>query len=94
MQRNHIRFKPDPHEFARIDPSSDFQQAFEFKYAGLIIDEATYGGCSFLTYDTLELQKGSLIRVQLSELSPLIGEVVWAKKDSEGFIRYGVKFLE
>jgi len=93
-QRQHVRFKPESNEYAQIDTTEDLQKQFEFQYVGLIVDEAPYGGCCLLTYDSLIMLKGDIVRVKLGPLSPLKAEVVWVKSDSNNTTMYGVKFLE
>ena len=93
-RRRHIRFRPDSHEYAQLDPTSDPDQEFQFKFVGLIVEEAPMGGCSLITYDTIDLKDGASCRVKLGLLNPVLATVVWQSKEDGGLVRIGLKFEE
>ena len=92
-KRQHLRFTPDPNEFARIDTNPNGDN-FNFEYVALIVEEAPLGGCAFVGLDMIPLREGDLFRIQLGNLAPVHAEVVWRRQIDGQIYRFGVQFLE
>ncbi|MBF0442297.1 MAG: PilZ domain-containing protein [Oligoflexales bacterium] len=92
-KRKHIRFKPEPNQFAQIDKKTEGEQ-FTFEYVALIVDMAPMGGCSLIVTKQINLDVGHRCRIKLGEMSPLLAEVVWIRDIEKDFFRYGFRFLE
>ena len=91
--RKHLRFKPDPLEYAQVslDSSAD---AFEPDFVALIVDESPLSGCSLIAHQREDLAVGDNCRVKIGRLAPVQAEVSWTRPAEPGLIRIGFAFLE
>jgi hypothetical protein len=92
-KRRHVRFKPDPLDYALIDATLT-DDKFTPSQVALIVEEAPMGGCGLVLLDIPALQSGTRCRVQVGRLAPLLAEVVWRKPIDAEIIRIGLRFLE
>jgi hypothetical protein len=93
LQRRHLRFRPDPMEFAQI-AVHDLGGPFTPEMVALISEEAPMGGCGLVLMETPLLKAGDVCRAKVGRIDPLRAEVVWRKAVEPGIIRIGLKFLE
>lgn len=93
MTRRHMRFRPDPMEFAQI-AARNLASPFTPEIVALISEEAPMGGCGLVLMETPLLKVGDLCRVKVGRIDPLRAEVVWRKAVEPGIVRIGLKFLE
>ena len=81
--RKHIRFNPDLGDVAWIDG----------QVPGLIVNES-YTGCSLIVLNTLKVEKGDQVQVQVGKLNAMKAEVRWVKKVDRDIIRIGLLYQE
>jgi len=93
-KRKHIRFKPDPLDYALVQFEVGGEQNFTPDVVGLIIDEAPMGGCGLILNATDLLQIEQQCVVKLGRLSPLRAVVRWRYEIDGKLIRVGFEFLE
>ncbi len=91
--RKHIRFKPDPLDYAVIDTDIE-QPQFKGKFVGLIIDESPMGGCSLVALNFQKLEAAQEIKIKVGRLDPMPAVIRWVKEIQPDVFRYGVEFLE
>jgi hypothetical protein len=92
-KRRHLRFRPDPMEFAEI-AVHDLGAPFTAEMVALISEEAPMGGCGLVLLETPLLKVGDICRAKVGRIDPLRAEVVWRKQVEPGIVRIGLKFLE
>jgi hypothetical protein len=92
-KRRHLRFRPDPMEYAQI-AIQNLGTPFTPEMLALISEEAPMGGCGLVLLETPLLKVGDICRVKVGRIDPLRAEVVWRKAVEPGIIRLGMKFLE
>lgn len=92
-KRRHIRFKPDPMDYAQVDTRAPSEGEFKAEMVALIVEEAPMGGVGLVMLDSGKLAKGGQCRVQVGRMAPLPAEVVWVKNIDEGIVRVGLKYL-
>jgi hypothetical protein len=93
VKRRHLRFRPDPMEYAEIavrNPGTPFTP----EMVALVSEEAPMGGCGLVLMETPLLKVGDVCRAKVGRIDPLRAEVVWRKAVEPGIIRIGLKFLE
>lgn len=91
--RKHIRFSPDPTDYIKIDTQPS-RSSFKAEYVGLIIDEAPMGGCGMACLNSIPLQVGDIVALQVGRLEPLRSEIVWVRDLDDKIRRFGIRFLE
>ncbi|MGD2081381.1 MAG: hypothetical protein PVF91_00320 [Chromatiales bacterium] len=91
--RKHLRFKPDPLEYAQVSlgPGAD---TFEPDFVALIVDESPVSGCSLIAHQRDDLNLGDVCRVKIGRLAPVQAEVSWMRPEETGLMRIGFAFLE
>lgn len=92
LKRKYIRAAPDPNEYVQID--RNIEGKFSFDYAGLVVEESPFSGCSIVCLDSIGLNEGDLCRLKVGNMSPLKSKVVWVKKLDDRVNRLGIQFLE
>ena len=92
-RRRHLRFPPEPTEYAQIDKRVG-EEPFEFQYVALIVEESPVGGCGLAMLEGAGLDVGDRCRIRLGGLEPVTAEVIWRKSLEGGIVRYGVRFLD
>ena len=93
MKRRHLRFRPDPMEYAQIAVQS-FRDPFTPELVALVSEEAPMGGCGLVLLETPLLKVGDICRVKVGRIDPLNAQVMWRQVVEPGIIRLGLKFLE
>jgi hypothetical protein len=93
VKRRHLRFQPDPLEYAQIAVRS-FSDPFTPELVALVAEEAPMGGCGLVLLETPLLKVGDLCRVKVGRIDPLRAQVAWRQVVEPGIIRLGLKFLE
>ena len=91
--RKHLRFKPDPLEYALVSlhPAA---ASFEPDFVALIVDESPLSGCSLIAHERTDLSVGDACRVRIGRLAPVQAEVSWTRPAEPGLMRIGFAFLE
>jgi len=92
-KRRHLRFRPDPMEYAEI-AVRNLGTPFTPEMVALVSEEAPMGGCGLVLLETPLLKVGDLCRVKVGRIDPLRAQVMWRKAVEPGIIRLGMKFLE
>lgn len=92
-KRKHVRFQPDPMDFAQIAIHS-LGEPFTPELVALILDEAPLGGCALAILDNPMLTLGSQCLVKVGRMDPVRGEIVWKKEIEHNLMRLGIKYLE
>lgn len=93
VKRRHLRFRPDPLEYAQIAVQS-FHDPFTPELVALVSEEAPMGGCGLVLLETPMLKVGDHCRVKVGRIDPLRAQVMWRQVVEPGIIRLGLKFLE
>jgi hypothetical protein len=91
--RKHLRFKPDPLEYAQVSldaESAEFSPAF----VALIVEESPVSGCSLIAHEHADLNPGDRCRVKIGQLAPILAELAWKRPMESGLMRVGFQFLE
>ena len=91
MPRKSVRFKPDPLTVALVDLKKS--KNFEPNLVGIVINES-YSGCAIVVVSDLVLKKGTKVKIQVGQIPPLKGEIMWIKNLEENIHKIGVKLLE
>lgn len=92
IKRKHTRFQPEGGGLARID-SRVANEEFCPEFHGLVVTEA-YGGCGLIVCENVPIQPGQSIRIQVGNLSPLVGQVRWRKTLDESTVKLGIQYQE
>jgi hypothetical protein len=92
-KRRHLRFRPDPLEYAEI-AVRNLGAPFTPEMVALVSEEAPMGGCGLVLLETPLLTVGDICRVKVGRIEPLRAQVMWRKAVEPGIIRLGMKFLE
>jgi hypothetical protein len=90
--RRHLRFKPDPLEYAQVALGGTGNFAPDF--VALIVEESPVSGCSLIAHVPEGLGIGDQCRVKIGQLAPVRAEVAWKKPAESGLTRIGFSFLE
>ena len=97
-KRKHVRFKPGPLDVAYIQfqsQNSKYLSAnFNADCVAFIEDLAPLGGVGLICHNRPEFQKGTICRVQIGPLAPLLTEIVYLRVLSGTIMRVGCHFLE
>jgi hypothetical protein len=93
VKRRHLRFRPDPMEYAQI-AVRDLGAPFTPEMVALVSEEAPMGGCGLVLMETPLLKVGDICRVKVGRIDPLRAQVMWRQAVESGIIRLGLKFLE
>jgi hypothetical protein len=91
--RKHLRFKPDPLEYAQVSLNPD-SEPFEPDFVALIVDESPVSGCSLIAHERDDLDVGDACRVKIGRLAPVQAQVSWTRPAEPGLMRIGFAFLE
>jgi len=91
--RAHLRFKPDPMEYAQVAVES-LEHAFKPDFVALIIEESPIAGCSIIAHDHPGVDVGTECLIKIGDLAPLQSRVVWKKPAEPELMQLGLKFLE
>lgn len=91
--RSHLRFKPDPLEYALIAVES-LDRAFKPDLVALIVEESPIAGCSIIAHDHPGAEVGTECLIKIGDLAPLHATVMWKKPMEPDLMRLGLKFLE
>jgi hypothetical protein len=93
VKRRHLRFRPDPTEYAEI-AVQNLGAPFTPEMVALVSEEAPMGGCGLVLLETPLLKVGDICRVKVGRIDPLRAQVMWRQAVESGIIRLGLKFLE
>ena len=93
VKRRHLRFRPDPMEYAQVSIQS-LRDPFTPELVALVSEEAPMGGCGLVLIETPLLKVGDICRVKVGRIDPLRAQVMWRQVVEPGIIRLGLKFLE
>jgi hypothetical protein len=93
-KRGAIRFSPDAGTYATIDteatrPDGSFQPSIV-----ALVPEESSKGAGIIVLKTESLQDGSMCRIQIGNLTPMLAEVRWRKELDKQTLRLGVLFVE
>jgi hypothetical protein len=91
--RKHLRFKPDPLEYAQVSLGAGDEQ-FEPDFVALIVEESPVSGCSLIAHERDDLRIGDACRVKIGRLAPVQAQVSWTRSAEPGLMRIGFAFLE
>jgi len=91
--RAHLRFKPDPMEYAQVSVEN-LEREFKPNFVALIVEESPIAGCSLIAHDYPGIEVGTECMVKIGNLAPLLARVKWKKRTEPELMRIGVKFLE
>jgi hypothetical protein len=91
--RRHLRFRPDPMDYAQI-ATRNLGAPFTPELVALVSEEAPMGGCGLVLLETPLLKVGDICRVKVGRIDPLRAQVMWRQAVESGIIRLGLKFLE
>jgi hypothetical protein len=92
-KRRHIRFTPDPLDYAQISLDLD-AATFTPDFVALIVEESPMGGCGLAMLQTDRVVSGTKLLAKVGRLTPLRSEVVWVRKVDDHIMRLGLRFLE
>ncbi len=93
--RTHLRFKPDPLEYAQVALySPDQEEAFKPDFVALIVEEAPLAGCSLIAHAYPGIEVNAECLVKIGELAPVHAQVIWKKPLESDLVRFGLKFFE
>ena len=91
--RRETRFKPESGVYAFVDARPNARK-FMPNYAGLVINQS-YKGCSIVVIPEATPELGSLIKVKLGPLAPILAEIRWFEKlDKDGVYKLGLLFMQ
>jgi len=91
--RKHLRFRPDPMEYAQVSLDADAAE-FSPVFVALIIEESPVSGCSLIAHERDDLNLGDHCRVKIGQLAPVLSELTWKQPMEPGLMRVGFQFLE
>ncbi len=91
--RKHLRFRPDPLEYAQVSLDTDSTE-FKPTFVALIVEESPVSGCSLIAHDRDNVQPGDRCRVKIGHLAPVQAELAWKRPVEPGLMRVGFAFLE
>ena len=92
-KRRHIRFAPDPLDYAQIALDVE-APTFTPDFVALIVEESPMGGCGLAMLISDRIVSGTKVLAKVGRLTPLRSEVVWVRKIDEHIMRLGLRFLE
>lgn len=93
-QRRHIRFGPEPAEFALLAHKDVYEEPFEPDAVALISNMAPMGGCCLLIRADYPVRVGDRCVIRLGELRPLVAVLRWRRPLDEEYERFGFQFIE
>jgi hypothetical protein len=97
-KRKHVRFKPGPLDIAHVQfrskDSKYFSPEFKPDCVAFIDDLAPLGGAGLILHNRPELKKGTICRIQLGPLAPLLAEIVYLRVLKDEIMCVGCHFLE
>src|SRR5690349_21298675 len=93
QKRKSVRYKPDPGDFARIDPDPGLRDKFNPQYPALVIEEAAKG-CGLVVTGDVTLDEGDVCKVQVGKVGPVLAEVRWRLQIDKQIFKIGLMYLE
>lgn len=92
--RKHLRYNPDPLDFALISfDSRKNVSEFAPTETGLLLQES-YGGAGMVVKKVHDYKVGEFIWVKVGQLAPMYAEVRWIKELDDYLLRIGLQYYE
>ncbi len=91
VKRKHIRFTPDPDDYALILTGAQGRPLKNPKICLLI--QESFGGCSVVMTQDKAPMEGHTIQIQVGRQSPLQAEIRWTKPLSHRVFSVGLQYL-